>query len=182
MNKFLKVAGIATLIAVVGIVAVAGFALAQDPTPTPGGRPGLHGGFGWMGPGFGLMGGGDWSTFDAAAQALGLTPEQLFSELHSGKTLSDVAAEKGVDLQTVQDAMAAARKDAVQQAIEQAVTDGKISREQADWMLQGLDNGWLGGRGFRGHGWGHKGLNPGSQVQPQGSRFQGHFFAPGQSL
>jgi hypothetical protein len=182
MNKFLKVAGIATLVAVVGIVAVAGFAMAQNPTPTPGGRPGLHGGFGWMGPGFGLMGGGDWSTFDAAAQALGLTPEQLFSELHSGKTLSDLAAEKGVDLQAVQDAMAAARKDAMQQAIEQAVTDGKISREQADWMLQGLENGWLGGHGFRGHGWGHKGLNPAGQVQPQGSRFQGRFVTPGQSL
>jgi hypothetical protein len=49
-------------------------------------------------------------------------------------------------------------------------------------MLQGLENGWLGGRGFRGHGWGHKGMNPGGQVQPQGSRFQGRFFAPGQSL
>jgi hypothetical protein len=38
------------------------------------------------------MGGqGGWAVFDAAAKALGLTPEQLFTELHSGKTLSDVA-------------------------------------------------------------------------------------------
>lgn len=172
MNKYLKVAGIATLIAVVGVVAVAGFAMAQAPTPTP---------RGWFGPGFGLMGGGNWSTFDAAAQALGLTPDQLFTELHSGKTLADVATQQGVDLQTVQDAVATARKDAARQAIEQAVTDGKISRAQADWMLQGLDNGWFGGRGFPGHGWGHKGLNPGNQVQPQGSHFHGRFFAPGTS-
>jgi hypothetical protein len=173
MHKYLKVAGIATLIAVVGLVAVAGFALAQGPTPTP---------HGWFGPGLGLMGSGNWSAFDAAAQALGLTPDQLFTELHSGKSLADVATEKGVDLQTVQDAVATARQAAARQAIEQAVTDGKISRAQADWMLQGLDNGWLGGRGFPGHGWGHKGLTPGNQVQPQGSRFHGRFFAaPGTS-
>ncbi len=175
MNRFLKVAGIATLVAVVGIVAVAGFALAQAPTPIPGGGLGF-------GRGFGLMGGGNWSTFDAAAEALELTPDQLFTELHSGKTLSDLATEKGVDLQAVQDAMAAARKEAMQQAIEQAVADGQISREQADWMLQGLEQGWMGGRGFPGHGFGPGGLNPGDQVQPQGSLFQGRFFAPGQSL
>jgi hypothetical protein len=176
MNKFWKVAGIATLVAVVGVVAAAGFALAQGPTPTPGGWPG-------PGPDFGLMGHGDWSTFDAAAGALGLTPDQLFTELHAGKTLTDLVAEKGVDLQTVQDAMNAARKDAMQQAIEQAVTDGQISREQADWMLQGLEQGWLGGPGFPGHGrGGPAGLNPGDQGQPQGSRFQGRFALPGQSL
>jgi hypothetical protein len=111
-----------------------------------------------------------------------LSPEQLFTELHGGKTLSDLATEKGVDLQAVQDAMDAARKEAMQQAIEQAVTDGKISREQADWMLQGLQNGWMGGPGFPGHGPGPGGLNPGGQAQPEGSRFQGRFAAPGQSL
>jgi hypothetical protein len=175
MNKFWKVAGIATLIAVVGVVAVAGFALAQGPTPTPGGWPGPGCGFGWMGR-------DGWGTFDAAAKALGLSPEQLFTELHAGKTLTDLAKEKGVDLQAVQDAVAAARKDAMKQAIEQAVADGKISREQADWMLQGLEHGWMGGRGFRGHGWGPKGLKPGGQVRPQGSGFQGRFATPGQSL
>jgi hypothetical protein len=179
VNKFLKVAGIATLVAVVGMVAVAGFALAQGPTDQPSG---------WLGPGpglgFGLRGVGEWSTFDAAAEALGLTPDQLFTELHSGKTLSDIATEKGVDLQAVQDAMNAARQAAEQQAIEQAVTDGQISREQADWMLQGLQNGWLGGPGFPGHGRGGPGgmMNPGDQGQPQGSRFQERLAVPGQSL
>jgi hypothetical protein len=175
MSKFWKVAGIATLVAAVGVIIAAGFALAQEPTDKP---------EGWLGhgPGFALMGGGDWSTFDAAAEALGLSPEQLFTELHGGKTLSDLATEKGVDLQAVQDAMEAARQAAMQQAIEQAVTDGQISREQADWMLQGLQNGWMGGRGFPGHGFGPGGLNPGGQAQPEGSRFQGRFAAPGQSL
>jgi hypothetical protein len=177
VNKFLKVAGIATLVAIVGMVAVAGFALAQGPTDQPSG---------WLGPGpdlgFGLRGGGDWSTFDAAAEALGLTPDELFSELHSGKTLSDLATQQGVDLQTVQDAINAAHTAAEQQAIEQAVADGQISRQQADWMLQGLQNGWLGGPGLPGHGHGPGGMQPGDQSQPQGSRFQERMVVPGQSL
>jgi hypothetical protein len=57
--------------------------------------------------------------------------------------------------------MKAARGEAMRQAIEQAVEDGAMSREQADWMLEGLEKGFTpGGRGFgpgfggRGRGWG----------------------------
>lgn len=172
MNKFLKVAGIATLVAVVGVVAVVGIALAQEPTP--------HGWLG-LGRGFGMMGGrGGWDMFDATAEALGLSPAGLFAELHGGKTLSDLAEEKGVDLQTVYDAVAAVRKEAMRQGIEQAVEEGQLSREQADWMLQGLEQGWMGGRGFRGHGLRPGGFNP--KAQPQGSGFQPPFVEPGQSL
>jgi hypothetical protein len=42
----------------------------------------------------------------------------------------------------------------MQQAIEQAVEDGRLSQEQADWLLKGLEQGLFPmGRGF-GHGWG----------------------------
>jgi hypothetical protein len=176
MNKLLKVAGIATLVTVVGVVAVVGIALAQEPTPTP---------HGWFGPGHGLgpMGRGDWDTFDATAEALGLSPEQLFTELHGGKTLTDLAEEKGVDLQTVYDAAAAVREEAMRQRIEQAVEQGQLSREQADWMLQGIERGWTGGRGFRGHGCRPGGFfNPEGKDQPQGMRFRRPFVMPGQSL
>jgi hypothetical protein len=175
MNRFLKVAGIATLVAVVGVVAVVGIALAQEPTNPPHGWRGL-------GRGFGLMGRGGWATFDAAAEAVGLTPEELFAELRAGRTLTDLAEEKGVDLQAVTDAMMAAKQEAMRQAIEQAVQDGQISRERADWMLKGLEEGWMPGRGFRG---GH-GCRPGGYLkpegQPEGSGFRGRFFAPGRSI
>ena len=158
MNRFLKVAGISLLTAVVGLAVVAGLSLAQGPTgtPTPGDRggPGLD--LGMMGGG-----GGDWTVFDAAAKALGLTPEELFSELHSGKTLSDVAKDKGVDIKTVTQAMADVRQAASRKAIEQAVTDGRMTRDQADWTLKGIENGWMGGAGFGGKGMGPGG--PGGQ-------------------
>ncbi len=166
MGKYLKVAGISLLTAVVGLAVVAGISLAQGPsgTPTPGDKNG-------PGPGLdlGIMGGGgDWTAFDAAAKALGLTPEELFSELHSGKTLTDIAKDKGVDIATVTQAIGDVRQAAMKQSIEQAVTDGRMTRDQADWMLKGIENGWTGGHGFGGRGMGGPG-GPGGQppAQPQ---------------
>ena len=164
MSKFLKVAGISLLTALVGLAVVAGISLAQNPTPAA-----PHGDKGGPGPGLdlGIMGqGGDWTVFDAAAKALGLTPTELFTELHSGKTLSDIAKDKGVDIKTVTQAMDDVRQAAMKKAVEQAVTDGRMTRDQADWTLKGIENGWMGG-GFGGRGMGPGG--PGGQppAQPQ---------------
>jgi hypothetical protein len=150
------------LTGLVGVTVVS----AQEPTPeTPvpfgehaggmgsfGRRGGRHG----MGGGFGFAGGGQWTMFDTAAEALGLTPEELFAELHAGKSIDEIAEEQGVEMEAVQDAINAARGEAMQQAIEQAVEDGNMSRERADWLLEGLEQGFFpGGRGFGfGRGWG----------------------------
>ena len=48
---------------------------------------------------------------EAAADVLGMTADELRTELESGKTIADVAGEKGVDLQTVIDAVVAAGED-----------------------------------------------------------------------
>jgi hypothetical protein len=150
----------------VGLVGVT-IASAQEPTPTP--EPGAPSG--WPGGGHergsfggGFLGGGpgdQWTAFDAMAEALGLTPEALFSELHSGKTLEEIAEAQGIDMQTVQDAMSAAHNEATKQAIEQAVEDGTMTQEQADWMLEGIEKGFAPlGRGFAspmGGGPGHGG-------------------------
>jgi hypothetical protein len=161
MNKFVKVAGIALLVAAIGLTAAVGVSLAQGPsgTPTPGDRggPGLD---------LGIMGGGgDWTAFDAAAKALGLTPTELFTELHSGKTLTDIAKDKGVDIETVTQAVKDVRQAAMKKAIEQAVTDGRMTRDQADWTLKGIETGWMGGPGLGGRGPGGPGGQPPAQPQ-----------------
>jgi len=97
---------------------------------------------------FGLGRGGQWTMFDTAAEALGLTPEELFAELHAGKSLDEVAEEQGVDVKVVRDAMNAARVETMRQAIEQAVEDRNMTQEQADWMLEGLEQGFFPRRGF----------------------------------
>jgi hypothetical protein len=182
MNKFLKIAGVAALVVAVSLVAVVGVSLAQGPTPTPTPHGKFGGGMGWFG--FGMGGQGGWAAFDATAKALGMTPDELFNELHSGKTLADIEKEKNVDAQTVANAVAAVRKDAISKAIEQAVTDGRLTRAQADWLLQGLNQGWL-GRGFGHGGFGPGRLNPNKTPTPgnsQGSGLHRRFTAPGNPL
>jgi hypothetical protein len=92
---------------------------------------------------FGIPGMG-WKAFDAAANALKLTPTQAFERLHSGETLPQIAQAQGVDLQTLQQAVKSARQDAATQAIGKAVQSGRITQDRGDWLLQGLKNGWLG--------------------------------------
>jgi hypothetical protein len=162
-KKWLILAGVG-LTVVVLTLALAVPAFAQEATPsTPTTPKGWFGG----GRGFGFRG-GSWEDFDATAEALGLTPEQLFAELHSGKSLQDIATEKGVDMQKINDALQASRNEAMKAAIEQAVTDGKLTREQADWMLKGLELGMMpGGRGFgRGFGFGGRGGCRGLETAP----------------
>lgn len=165
MNKkrILIIAGVASVVLLLAGLAGATLVFAQEPTPEPevpsgwrGGGRGM-GGFGGRGMGgFAWAGGGSWTMFDTAAETLGLTPEELFTELHAGKGLDEVAEEQGIEMEAVQDAMNAARGEAMQQAIEQAVEDGSMSQEQADWLLKGLEQDFFPmrrGFGF-GRGWG----------------------------
>lgn len=149
-KRLLAVVSALALVVVIGGI-LAGTVLAQTETPTPDTTP-KTAPFGWRGFCFGGRG-GSFQSFDAIAEALGLTPTQLFEQLHSGKTLSEIAEAQGVDLAEVQKAAEAARVQAMKDAIAQAVKDGRITQEQADWLLQGLEKGYLNkgfgfGRGF----------------------------------
>jgi uncharacterized protein (DUF433 family) len=99
--------------------------------------------------GFGRFGEGFWTEYDALAEALGITPEDLFGELHDGKTLAEIAEAQGVDLEAVRDALEATRGELAADAIEQAVENGRMTQERANWLLEGIEQGFLPrGRGF----------------------------------
>jgi hypothetical protein len=189
MKRFWKFAGIATLIAILGVAAVGAVAYAQDDgSGGPfdfGGRfretvAGILGitvdeydaaveqargqvvdealeegwltedqaermrermdeGFGlrgmdkgFMGPHGGPIGRGGGSLLSMMAEELDMSVQDLLSELQDGKTLAEVASERDVDAQAVGDAYLAQLED----TLAQAVTDGKITQTQADWMLQ----------------------------------------------
>jgi len=68
---------------------------------------------------------------NAVADLLDMTPAELHQELSAGKTLSEVATEKGVSDDDLIEAIIAAHKE----AIEQAVADGRITEDQAEWLL-----------------------------------------------
>ena len=166
MNKRFKMGLAGLLAASVIAVPTAGTVLAQaqDQTQTPPATTTapLREGRGFA-KGFGMRM-GDETTLTAAAEALKMTADELSPQLWGGKTLADLAEEKGVALADVQAAVEAAQKAASKDAIEQAVTAGTLSREQADWMLEGIDKGYLPGFSFGG---GHHDRGPGGFDLPQ---------------
>ena len=99
------------------------------------------------------------NELEAAAKALGMTTSDLSTALQGGKTLTQIASDKKVNLQTVQDAIKTAHTTEMRTLIKQAVTDGKLTQAKADWLLEGLDKGFLDGPsgfgpGFGGFGFG----------------------------
>ena len=103
----------------------------------PGGPDGPHGGRKL-----------DGAALDAVANVLNMNTDDLSAALEGGQTLQDLADEAGVDMQEIFDAMSAVREASMRERIAQAVDDGTLSQEKADWLLEGLDKGFLDGPGF----------------------------------
>jgi hypothetical protein len=157
-RRLLLLGGVSLILVLAASLAGVAFVFADEPAVTP------EAPFGCRGRGFGFWG-GSWTMFDTAADALGLTPEEFFTELHDGKALAEIAKEQGIEVEAVYDAMNASRAEAMRDAITQAVEDGTFTQEQADWLLEGLDKGFLPmRRGFGGmrDGFGHGGMKRGS--------------------
>jgi hypothetical protein len=164
-RKFLIWAGglLAALIVVGAVGATAAYADDATPPAPLAGMPGDGRGHG----GRGLP----QAELEAAARVLGMTADELSTALQSGKTLEDLATSAGVDLQDVQDAINTVHRTEMRTRIEQAVTDGTMTQEKADWLLEGLDKGYLDGPGFGfgGHGRGGPGgagAPPADQTAP----------------
>jgi hypothetical protein len=215
MRKFWKIAGIATLVAILGVAAVGAVVYAQD--DGSGGPFDFGGRFrqaladilgisveeydaaveqaqdrvvdealdeGWLtedqaemlrwrmdqAPGFGMRGmdkgfggfehgmfGHGKNLISIAADQLDMSLTDLLTELQDGKSIADVAAEKGVDTGAIVDAYLAELKT----DLDEAVAEGRITQNQADYSLEQaeeravdqLSNTWEGG--FRDHG--HRG-------------------------
>lgn len=95
-----------------------------------GGGFGMGHGHGWgfgMRGGFGAFGG----MLGYAADALGLSAEELAIELQAGKTLAQVAAERGIAREGVVNSLLASQ----QEALAARVAAGYLTQEQADAML-----------------------------------------------
>src|SRR4051812_42490624 len=100
----------------------------------------------------------EFGGLDAAATYLGVTEEQLRTELAGGKSLADVAKAKGKPVDGLVDALVA---DA-NKKIAAAVTAGRLSKADADRLTASLKehvtalvNGAVGPRGGPGFGFGH---------------------------
>lgn len=94
--------------------------------PDGSGGPGGHGGHGGARRGV---------VLSAAAEALGMTEQDLRAAGEAGKTLADVAAEQGVEPDALVDALVAAAQERLATAVEQ----GRITQEQADARAADLE-------------------------------------------
>jgi hypothetical protein len=180
MNSKIKLFGI-VFVTVLALAALgAGVAFAQSNNPGTGFGPGwMMGGNGQTGSGMmggrgGMMGGnaqnGDgwewmdamhqWMTasggmhtfvWNALAETLGLTSDELTAEVNSGKTITQIAEEQGVSRSDLVTALETAH----QESLTQAVADGYLTQEQADnilaqmsgryeWMLDHMGSGMMG--------------------------------------
>lgn len=143
-KKYLIVIG--SLLAALLVVGVIGAtsAFAQEPANMH-----LHGG---PGDGHGPRLGD--AELEAAADVLGMATDEVTSALQDGKTLQDLADQAGVDIEDVRAAIQAVHETEMRVRIAQAVEDGTITQENADWLLEGLDKGFIGGSGGFGPGFG----------------------------
>jgi polyhydroxyalkanoate synthesis regulator phasin len=89
---------------------------------------------GFMGLREGFMGRGGDSLLGMIAEELDMSVRDLVAELEDGdgKTLAEVASENGVDAEAIAENYLAQ----LEEDLTQAVADGKITQNQADWMLQ----------------------------------------------
>lgn len=92
------------------------------------------------------------TVWQALADQLGLKPEELTAQLQSGKTLAQIAQEKGVSTKD----LAATMETSMKAGLEKAVKDGQLTQAQADsmiqnmagqheWMLDNMGSGMMGG-------------------------------------
>jgi hypothetical protein len=164
--------GIAVLVVIVAAFAATDSVFAQGPQPNAsqsssawqgrgrgGGMMGLgaqyNGTAGQTGIGSGVL--HDYLV-SAFADKVGLTVSEVESRLDGGETLADIAVSQGVSLSDFQDWMTEIHTT----AINQAVADGVISQDQADWMLSrpgmsgsgSYGTGYGMGRGMMGGGFG----------------------------
>jgi hypothetical protein len=146
MNKTTKTILIAALVIGAVGMSVVGIAYAQGDFPHPKG---------------------------ALAELLGLEREELHDLLESGTTIQELADEAGVDLEAFQEEMMANRKENMETRIEEALAEGEISQDQADWLLEGLEKGYLDGPFFKAGGRG--GRHPGSHGEDFSGMRDGKF-------
>lgn len=165
-KKSILITGLLVALLVIGVIgATSVYAQGPTTTPTAPAAPLDKVGPGGRGHGLGQP------ELDAAAKALNMTTAELTTALQSGKTLEQVAQDANVDIQVVKDAIQAAHAAEMRTRIQQAVTDGTITQANADWLLEGLDKGYIGVPGAFGfdHGFGGPhghGFGPGNNQIP----------------
>ncbi len=128
MNKLMKTV-VASALGLSLIVSVVGVSLAADPAPTaiPKITQGQRGPMNGRGIGMGA-GPGYQGNSGRVGDLLGITAEEIHAERAAGKSLAQIAQDKGIDEAT----LVATILDARKAALDARVAAGTLTQEQAD--------------------------------------------------
>jgi len=129
MSKKFKLLTISLLTAGILAVTITGVAFAAGPARVDG-EVEAYCGQGWGGyHGHGAI------CSETVSELLGLTHEEIEAQRHEGKSLVEIAEAQGVSEDALVEAILDARREAVQQRVE----DGILTQEQANLILQQME-------------------------------------------
>jgi len=111
---------------------------------------------------------GDFGMFEDICELLGLSPEEFREQLRGGKSLAEILEEQGVDREELHEAILAG----VTERIEEKVADGTLTQEQADRILERIDE-------MQGWGMGRMAFGPGPLMRGRGGELPGWSMGPG---
>jgi hypothetical protein len=144
------------MVGVLGIAVLAlgaaGLAYAQSETPSPNTIPeygyGMMGGWGGYGGMRGGMMDGEFGPsheymLEAFGEAVGLSPEEIENRLASGETMWQIVEDEGLSIEEFGEIMSSVHSSVIEQALE----DGTLTQEQADFMDQRMSHWGTGGFG-----------------------------------
>jgi hypothetical protein len=141
MNRKLPLlvgAGALAIVLAVPVLTHAQTGTPAQPAPENQAQPGpmwkMHGGWGRMGMGMGMRGGG-MSLLQATVDVTGLTAQEVIKEKQAGKSFAQIAESKG---KTGNDVVAAART-ALTKQLDETVKAGNLTQEWADARLKAFD-------------------------------------------
>lgn len=161
MNKYMKFGVIAALLAAMAVFATFTYAQGSvnpDTPPNAHSTQGRGGRYGAAGRGINtpmnLMAVNEDDMHAAIADVLGISVEEFEAAVANGQTAQLLAADLGIDFADIQAVMTDLHADALQQAVD----NGLVTQEQADWMAS-RSRGQMGGMGT---------MTPGAAGQIQG--------------
>jgi hypothetical protein len=125
MKKGLKLLGLAVGVMALMVLTLGSTVFADTPEETD--TQSYCGGYGWHG----FQGEGAVCS-ETVSELLGITPEELCDLRQEGKSLAEVAADKGIAVDELVEAIMAEKIAAVQARVD----EGTITQEQADLMIQ----------------------------------------------
>ena len=93
------------------------------------------------------------NRMEILTELLGMTEDEIRESFQAGKSLEDLAEEAGVDFDKLKASLQETWEDNFREHFQEAIANGDLTKEHADWLTEGLEKGFLGeGRWFGGPG------------------------------